>query len=160
MLTAAQKKSMKKYRQSEKGRIANKRYRHNDKGKEAHRILQHKYDNTIEGKLRLRAYGLSKAGKECLARTMGSINGVLYRKYMDMKARCEYAKHPSFERYNRKGIKVKFKSLDDFRDYVTNELKVDPRGKHIHRIDNDGHYECGNIEFLTREEHVKKHINI
>jgi len=51
-------------------------------------------------------------------------------------------------------------SADDFRDYVINELKVDPRGLQIHRIDNDGHYERGNIVFVTREEHKEIHMKL
>lgn len=33
-----------------------------------------------------------------------------------------------------------------------NELKIDPRGLTIDRIDNSGNYEKGNIQFITHKE--------
>lgn len=37
-------------------------------------------------------------------------------------------------------------------NYVVDILKVDPRGFDIDRIDNNGHYEKGNIRFVTHKE--------
>lgn len=84
-----------------------------------------------------------------------TIEGYLSRVYGSQKWRCSHKKS-----YVRKGIKNKFSCLDDFRDYVINILKVDPRGRQIHRIDPDGHYEPGNIEFLTQAEHHKVHVEL
>lgn len=58
-----------------------------------------------------------------------------------------------------KGIKNKFKSSDEFINYVVNVLKVDPRGLQIDRIDNNGHYEKGNIRFITAKENCRNRRN-
>jgi hypothetical protein len=81
-----------------------------------------------------------------------SKNGDLHRKFNNMKYRCSNQKA-----YVAKGIKNKFKNFEHFRSYVVEVLGVDPRGLVCHRPDNDGHYEEGNIEFVTRTEHKKIH---
>ena len=43
--------------------------------------------------------------------------------------------------------------------YVIDELRVDPRGLQIDRIDNDGHYEKGNIRFVTCVENNNNRCN-
>ena len=40
---------------------------------------------------------------------------------------------------------------------MINILQIDPRGLKVHRIDNNRHYEPGNIEFLTQKEHNLRH---
>ena len=74
-----------------------------------------------------------------------------------MKQRCDNPDNSKFKHYGGRGIECRFESNQEFVDYVINELKVDPRGLEIHRINNDGHYEKGNIEFLTDIDHKKKH---
>lgn len=39
--------------------------------------------------------------------------------------------------------------------YIINELQVDPRNLTIDRINNDGHYERGNIRFVSYSENLK-----
>jgi len=144
-----------------------------EKQKEAHRRVDKKYKQSKKGKANTVAYRETKAYREVLRkfrqtekhaaivkRYGSSIKGCLQVRFQAIKQRCTNKKQRLYYRYGGRGIKVKFKSLDDFRDYVMNELKVDPRGKHIHRIDNDGHYERGNIEFLTSKEHGLKHRKI
>ncbi len=50
--------------------------------------------------------------------------------------------------------------IDEFRDYVTGVLGVDPRGLQCDRIDNEGHYERGNIRFVTAKENSHSRRNI
>ena len=109
--------TMKKYRQTPAGRLANRKGRR-------------KYYNTITGYLR--------------------------NVYHNMKRRCNDSRRCNYANYGGRGIKNKFKSLDDFRNYVIDKLQVDPRGLQIDRIDNDGHYEKGNIRFVTQIENLKK----
>ena len=66
-----------------------------------------------------------------------------------MKERCSNPKRKAYERYGGRGIKCLFNSPDEFINYVINELQIDPRGLQIDRINNNGHYEPGNIRFVT-----------
>jgi len=95
--------------------------------------------------------------KEHHKKNYATINGYLRQTYNDIQKRCTNPKRRDYERYGGRGIKNKFKSREGFTNYVLNVLKIDPRGLQTHRIDNDGHYEKGNIEFLTPKEHGLKH---
>ena len=111
------------YKQTEKGKASTRRYNHSENRKIAQR---HYYCYTIKGRLR------------CI--------------FNKMSHRCNNPENTDYNYYGGRGIKVKFVSFNDFYDYVTNELKADPRGLTIDRINNDGHYERGNIRFVTRAE--------
>ncbi len=97
--------------------------------------------------------GLARRGREY----RGTIVGHLYNTFSNINQRCN---NPVARNACYKGVQNKFKSLDDFRDYVINELQVDPRGLQIDRIDGDGHYERGNIRFVTAEVNNKNRRNI
>ena len=95
-------------------------------------------------------------GKEYYNTTVGHLRHVFDR----MKQRCNNPNIHNYYRYGGRGIEIKFKSLDEFIEYVINELRVDPRGLQIDRIDNNGHYEKGNIRFVTAEVNNKNRRNI
>ncbi len=78
-----------------------------------------------------------------------TVIGCLLGIFSDMKRRCNNPKAGNYKWYGGRGIKVCFKSANEFVDYVVNELCVDPRGLQIDRIDNEGNYESGNIRFVT-----------
>jgi len=88
-----------------------------------------------------------------------TITGQLQCMFNNMNHRCNNPTDVSFEYYGGRGIQNRFESLDEFRDYVTNELQVDPRGLQIDRIDNNGHYEKGNIRFVTAKENMNNRRN-
>ncbi len=78
--------------------------------------------------------------------------GHLRHVYGDMKQRCTNPKRKDFKHYGGRGIKCLFISSDEFVCYVIEELQVDPCGLTVDRINNNGHYERGNIRFVTHKE--------
>ena len=81
-----------------------------------------------------------------------SLSGYLRNIFSAMCNRCNNPNNKRYKYYGARGIKVKFASFDEFYNYVIYELKAKPRGLTIDRIDNDDHYEKGNIRFVTRAE--------
>lgn len=86
--------------------------------------------------------------KEYYQRYYKTIKGYLRCIFNAINRRCNNVKAKDYARYGGRGIKNKFTS-DEFIDYVSNILQIDPRGLQIDRIDNNGHYEKGNIRFVT-----------
>lgn len=148
------KAAQKRYRQTEKGKVTNlksvKKYRKTSKGK----ATQKRYKQTEKGKAANKRYSQSKKGKTKERRLYAhlSIRSYLKRVFRNMLYRCNNPENKSYKYYGDRGIKVKFTSFEDFYDYVVNELKADPRGLTIDRINNKGNYESGNIRFVSQAE--------
>lgn len=119
---------------------ASKKYQQTEKGKEHHRKDSALYCKRHPERV-----------KETLKCWLNTINGHLRHTYSGMKTRCNNPDYLYYKNYGGRGIKCLF-SLGEFLDYVIDVLKVDPRGLEIDRIDNNGHYEKGNIRFVTRTE--------
>jgi hypothetical protein len=85
-----------------------------------------------------------------------TIKGYLARLYHNILTRCNNKNHHRYFDYGGRGIECKFKSLNNFRSYIINDLGFNTRDKintlQIDRIDNNGHYEKGNIRFVTCSE--------
>ena len=79
-----------------------------------------------------------------------TIKGHIYNIWKNMNRRCSDSNSKDYKNYGGRGIRLRFKSFSEFYAYVTESLKVDPRGLTIDRIDNDGHYEEGNVRFVTQ----------
>jgi len=122
-----------------------KRWRITDIGKHSCAVSQRKFRESEKRRVYRKKY-------------RKSIRGKVSEVYNSIMQRCNNSKHKKYEYYGGRGIRCLFKSGNEFADYVIDELKIDPRGLQIHRIDNDGHYERGNIVFVTREEHRKLHV--
>lgn len=65
--------------------------------------------------------------------------------------RCNDPENANYERYGGRGIEFRFEDVSVACIWVVQNLKVD-RKREIDRIDNDGHYEPGNIRFSTRRQ--------
>lgn len=72
-----------------------------------------------------------------------------YRAYCAAKHRCTNRKTPDYRYYGGRGIKFRFNSFAEF----FNEVGRKPTPKHtIDRVNNNGHYEKGNLRWATRLE--------
>lgn len=154
-------KQQKKYSQSDKGKAANKKYQQSDKGKIARNKANQKYQKSEEGKAAKQEYQQSDEGraihKKANQKYYNTIKGYLGNIYSSMNQRCNNPKDPGYKYYGGRGIELRF-TVDDFRKHALEVLAGrDPHGLDIHRTDNDGHYEIGNIEFLTPAKHRAKH---
>ena len=72
-----------------------------------------------------------------------------------MKNRCYNSNQPNYRDYGARGIRVCDEWIDDVKAFILYcEENLPPRqpGETINRIDNDGNYEPGNIEWSSREE--------
>ncbi|MCJ7483908.1 MAG: hypothetical protein MUO31_13195 [Thermodesulfovibrionales bacterium] len=84
-----------------------------------------------------------------------SIKGRLRVIWKQMLQRCSNPRRKDYKYYGERGIKVNFDSFEDFLTHILNELKTETRGLDIDRVDTNGHYERGNIRFITHAENMK-----
>lgn len=86
--------------------------------------------------------------------THGLSGHCLYQTWAMIVKRCENPASNVYRRYGARGIKVHqdWRDVRQFVAYVERELGPRPPGCSIDRIDNDGHYEPGNIRWATAKE--------
>ena len=85
------------------------------------------------------------------------VNEQLNEMFYRIKARCINPNHSQYSHYGGRNIKCKFDLVQDFINYVKNYHKEYSPGYEIHRIDNNGNYEPGNIRFVPWIVHVNIH---
>lgn len=79
----------------------------------------------------------------------GMHRGPEYVAYMNAKHRCKAASGRTWEDYGARGIQFKFASFQEW----LKELGARPgRGFSVDRINNNGHYEPGNVRWATRKQ--------
>lgn len=77
------------------------------------------------------------------------------RAFFDAKYRCTNPKIRDFPKYGGRGIQFKFKSFEQFLAGVG----FRPPGALLERINNNGHYEPGNVCWATRSRQNKNRRN-
>jgi len=85
-------------------------------------------------------------------RTEGKSQEPGYAAYKSARARCRNPNSQGYPRYGGRGIEFRFESYEDW------VLALGPRPSSQHsvdRIDNDGHYEPGNVRWATPKQQVQ-----
>lgn len=80
-----------------------------------------------------------------------------YRCYHNAAGRCNNPKNRNYRNYGGRGIEFRFSNFDEFLAHVG--LKPSPEYS-LDRIDNDGHYEVGNLRWATLEEQLSNRRQI
>lgn len=73
----------------------------------------------------------------------------LYHRCQAQLARCTNPKSESYERYGGRGIEFRFSSANEAAHWVAANLGVPDRAMQLDRIENNGHYEPGNLRWVT-----------
>ena len=76
----------------------------------------------------------------------------LARAINQWKVRCCFPGATGFKYYGGRGIRFKFASVKEAVAWVKNNIGYPPPGLSIDRIDNERHYEPGNLRWATRSE--------
>ena len=79
-----------------------------------------------------------------------------YKAYYEAKRRCEQPSIRNYHRYGGRGIKFLFKSFDEFFLCIGSR----PDSSHsLDRIDNNGHYEQGNVSWTPHKKNARNRGN-
>ena len=86
----------------------------------------------------------------------GLTGTVEYMAWQNMKARCSNENHPSWDDYGGRGIGVCMEWQESFEAFLRHIGSKPSPELTLNRIDNDGNYEPGNVEWTTCEQQTSK----
>ena len=100
-------------------------------------------------------YGKSLGCQRC-SQPHDPRDAVLGRRYDAIISRCGNPASRHWDRYGGRGIQCKFASRREFVLWVRENLPhKDYRGAEIDRVDNNGHYEPGNLRLASRSQQLR-----
>ena len=88
-------------------------------------------------------------------KTHGMAKSPEYTAYQNARNRCQRPADPRYYTYGARGVEFRFTSFEEF--YA--EIGPRPEGMTVDRINTDGHYEPGNIQWSTPIEQVRNRTN-
>ena len=88
------------------------------------------------------------------SRTHGLSKHPLYHAWRIMRRRCENPTVKDYPRYGGRGIAVcaEWRDVTAFITWIEANIGPRPASRTLDRIDNDGHYEPGNVRWATAKE--------
>lgn len=101
--------------------------------------------------------GLSKGCQACSQPRQ--IPRWLGRRLTAAKQRCTNLNDPGYPNYGGRGIEFRFPSVLAAGLWIKENLGIPPREMEIDRIDNNSHYEPGNLRFVTHQKNVNNRRN-
>lgn len=82
-----------------------------------------------------------------------------YKIWNMMVQRCRDSHHPNYRLYGARGIRVCQEWQDSFDAFLLHVGKCPASGYQLDRIDNDGHYEPGNVRWVDRKQNMRNRRN-
>jgi hypothetical protein len=82
-----------------------------------------------------------------------------YGIWRSMRKRCQDPKHPSYEGYGGRGIRVCERWDKSFADFIADVGRAPSKHHQLHRKENNGNYEPNNWEWSTRTDNMRNRRN-
>lgn len=96
----------------------------------------------------------TNACPHCNGRQPVTVPKWLYRRCQSQQDRCNNPRSTSYARYGGRGIQFRFPSPNEAAQWIAENLGIQDRSLEIDRIDNNGHYEPGNLRWVHPVENI------
>lgn len=103
--------------------------------------------------------GTARRCNVCTVRPASASSNIAWACWASMKRRCESHKHKSYHRYGGRGVTVCAAWTASFLAFIDDVGPRPSKDHSIGRIDNEGHYEPGNVRWETRLEQGRNKHN-